>query len=342
MNTALRDLIRNCDQSCRISYKLNRANDSGVSGKVLLTGGIFVDLTWTLDSLPCPGGDSYAKAELMSVGGCAVNAARGLRLLEIPHLLIAPLGTGPYADFAEQVLSGEGYDFKIRVQDQDCACCLCLVDRTGERTFIAVPGVEYKFRPEWIRDISLTDTDMIYLSGFDSAEKNGFVYLDKYREKNENCRIFFDAGARINFTDPKVLDMLYSLESIIHLNRLELELMTGDKDLLKALEIMEKRSKGPLILTLDKDGTLISFKNMRRLLTVEEKKVRDATGAGDAHAAGIIAGLMSGLDLEDSCEIGNAAAGMAVGRLGAGMYAEDAAESRKLICSKLAEQNRRS
>jgi sugar/nucleoside kinase (ribokinase family) len=49
---------------------------------------------------------------------------------------------------------------------------------------------------------------------------------------------------------------------------------------------------------------------------VPEAEVRDPTGAGDAHAAGLVAGLARGMDLADAVRLGNVVAGATVEAMG--------------------------
>lgn len=298
-------------------------------GRVLVPGGAFVDVTLSLDHMPPVGGDSYAEEKLVAIGGCALNVAHALRLMEIPHKLKVPIGTGPYAAIVHKQLLEDGYkgDDFIMVEtvpgaahNPDCGYCLCMVDAQGERTFVVVPGVENHFQPEWLSDVALDSYDMIYLSGFDLTETNGMVYLNKLKaEKPKDCTVFFDAGARVNFITDESFDALFSLDPIFHLNRLELELITGSTDPQEGLRQLCARTRSPVILSLDIDGALVACQgcNTIKHYPVVPRPVLDATGAGDSHSASIIAALCLGANLHDAITLGNEIAGMAIGQLGA-------------------------
>lgn len=286
-------------------------------GRVLIVGGAFVDVTLGLAHMPVVGGDSYAKELNVGLGGCALNVAHILKQLQIPLDLKVPVGKGPYAMIVGKQLQEDGYEPLVTDPQHDCGYCLCMVDNDGERTFVVVPGVENHMQPEWFRDISLEHSDLIYISGFDITEENGECYLRHYDQKQPHTQIYFDAGARVDFITSESFEHLLSFSPILHLNRLELSLITKCSEAEEALQQLEQRCAGPIILSLDKDGCIVAFKGERVHFPVTPQPVTDATGAGDAHSAGIIAALMSGANLAAAIELGHRIACSALSQIGA-------------------------
>lgn len=292
------------------------------SGEVMIIGGAFVDVTLGIEHLPVHGGDMYAKELNVGLGGCATNVAHLLRQLNINHAIRVPIGNGSYAATVEKQLKADGYGDESFIYDRsmpnDCGYCLCMVDAQGERTFILVPGIEYYFKDEWLTNVDLSTCSMLYLVGFDITEDNGMVYMNKLKKDlNPNCTVFFDSGARIPFVTEQTWEALLEFNPILHLNRLELELITKHKDLKTALEIMAKKTSAPVILSLDKDGTVVSYQGKYYHFGITPQSVVDATGAGDSHCAGIIAALMQGYDLTKAIEAGNKIAAVAIKQVGA-------------------------
>lgn len=286
-------------------------------GKALVLGGAFVDVSLQLDHIPPVGGDSYAKEINTGVGGCAINVAHILRLLGISHQIRVPIGNGPYAQLSYEQLLKDGYQEQSFIHDPnsayDCAYCLCLIDRNGERTFIAVPGIENHMQSSWLKDVAIEDFDLIYLAGFDLSDDNGLVYLNEIkRRKKEHAIIFFDAGARVNFIKPEAFELLVSMNPILHLNYMEMELITNSDDLEQGLALLGKLTSSPVILSLDKAGAIVSYQGHHYHFTVQEQKVVDATGAGDSQSAGIIAALLKGATLEQAMYLGNTLAGKCI------------------------------
>ncbi len=286
-------------------------------GKVLIVGGAFVDVTLALEEMPEIGGDSYAQELKVGMGGCAMNVANIMLQEKIPLDLQVPLGAGPYAQLVAKQLAADGYEPLVVDPTYDCAYCLCFVDKHGERTFIAVPGVENHMQAQWFDKVSLEQADLIYIAGFDVTEGNGELYFSHYAHKQPHTQIFFDAGPRVHFMTKESLAALLALQPILHLNRLELRLITGITDPEEALCSLEQRCAGPIILSLDAEGCLVSFQGERVLFPVQREPVVDATGAGDAHSSGIIAALLTGASLDEAIAYGHSLAVQAIAQIGA-------------------------
>lgn len=312
----------------RSSLVFNHLKDKPCLGKALVLGGAFVDVTLALDHLPPVGGDSYAQELNIGVGGCAINVAHIERILGIDHKIKVPIGHGPYATLSHEQLLKDGYgeqDLIVKPDSPyDCAYCLCMIDKNGERTFIAVPGIENHMQQEWLHDIAWEEFDLIYFAGFDLTDNNGLTYLQEVKErKKPSAVVFFDAGARVNFIKPEAFELLMSLNPILHLNRMELELITKEKDLGRGLEKLQHLTSAPIILSLDIDGAVVSYQGNYYHFPVSPQKVVDATGAGDSHSAGIIAALLKGATLEHALYLGNNLASYCIQQVGARLSLPD-------------------
>lgn len=321
------------ENSDSFDFSLEKILQARPNAEVKIIGGAFVDVTLGLDKMPVTGGDSYARELNKGVGGCALNVAHALRTLDINHQLQVPIGNGPYADIVKQQLLADGYTEANFIYDEDlkkdCGYCMCMVDRDGERTFVVVPGIENHVKREWFDNLDLSNAGMVYISGFDLNERNGEIYLTRLREelnKPENqgkCTVFFDAGARLKFISRESFDILLSLNPILHLNRMELELLTGQRDIQKGINSLASRTSAPVIVSLDKDGCCVAYKSFYGTFKVQQLPVVDATGAGDCHSAGIIAALMKGKCLNEAINAGNALAAECISHIGARLNIEN-------------------
>jgi len=80
--------------------------------------------------------------------------------------------------------------------------------------------------------------------------------------------------------------------------------------------VQKKTGAKEVVMTRGKDGMMIfSGKNIMQVPTFA-RQVFDVTGAGDTVIAAIALGLVSGLDLTESCILANYAAGVVVGQVG--------------------------
>ncbi len=75
---------------------------------------------------------------------------------------------------------------------------------------------------------------------------------------------------------------------------------------------------GVVVMTLGSEGALVLYNNeIAKVEAYEVQEVLDTTGAGDAFAAGLIAGFIEGLDWLQAARLGCAVAAIKVRHLGA-------------------------
>jgi rfaE bifunctional protein kinase chain/domain len=93
-------------------------------------------------------------------------------------------------------------------------------------------------------------------------------------------------------------------------------------------ETIMRQCGASLLITRGSEGMSL-FERGARPVTIRARarQVYDVTGAGDTVVATLALGLAAGLSLENSCRLGNLAAGMVVGELGASTISLEALES---------------
>ena len=71
----------------------------------IVIGAAMLDIVMEIDRIPKSGTDVYAKGQSMMVGGCAYNVADILsKHFRCKLHIVAPIGTGMYADFIRKEL----------------------------------------------------------------------------------------------------------------------------------------------------------------------------------------------------------------------------------------------
>ena len=68
-----------------------------MTGRVIHTGQVVIDLTLRIEAIPEPGGDVFANESSMAVGG-GFNVLAAARRLGAETLYAGPLGEGPFAE----------------------------------------------------------------------------------------------------------------------------------------------------------------------------------------------------------------------------------------------------
>ncbi len=283
--------------------------------KILVIGSSVCDVIIRVHHIPRPEEDENIISQTLSIGGCAYNIASMLRYLQVPHTLFSPIGTGIYGDFVrEQFL--HNHIPLLLIAKQKNGCCYCLVDDSGERTFLCEHGAEYLFKKEWFDSLNVNDYDCVYICGLEIEEKSGDIIID-FLSHNPHLQIYFAPGPRINHISQKKLQKLFDLHPIIHLNLSEILSYTQQNSLIKAVNDLYSQIQQSLIVTLGDKGCY--YFDGKQDITVPSMKaeVVDTIGAGDAHMGAFIAFQTLGYSVKESLQKANQHAAKVVQQQGA-------------------------
>lgn len=286
----------------------------------LVIGSTCVDVIINIDHIPHTGEDIHPYSQTMALGGCAFNVAYMMKLLNAPHTLISPVGSGTYGDYTANRLKALGIPVSIHVPEQENGCCYCLVEASGERTFMSIHGVEYTFQKSWMEPYSSENYRFAYVCGLEIEEKTG-INLIEYLEEQKNLEVFYAPGPRgVQIPKEKTARMM-ALHPILHINQQEALDMSGQTDYKMAARRLQAATNNIVIITLGKQGAYCLDKDGTGFLTpaVPVEKVVDTIGAGDAHAGAILACLTRGLSLREAVACANRVAAAVVENKGSSL-----------------------
>lgn len=290
-------------------------------GKTLVFGSTVVDVVIKVPSLPTTAQDVNIISQHHQLGGCAYNVAHILQLAQVPHQLCSPVGCGVYGDFVARSLEERNIPIFARLQDTANGCCYCLVEPSGERTFLSHHGAEYLFRREWFTQQVLEEADSIYICGLELEEETS-PDLVAFLEEQGQFQIFFAPGPRITTIRKDFLNRIFALSPILHLNEQEACSFTGTESLQDALFQLHERTGNDVIVTQGAEGSSCFHHGKIHFVPSNKTRVVDTIGAGDAHIGTIIAGLHLGMELSQAIEIANAVSAAVVSVAGASLSKE--------------------
>ena len=272
----------------------------------LIIGSTCVDVILNIHHLPKTEENLRPTAQHMSLGGCAYNVSHIVRLMNAPHTLISPVGSGMYGDYVAKQFEAEGIPVAVRVPDRENGCCYCLVEATGERTFLSYHGAEYTFQQAWMEPYPASDYGLAYVCGLEIEEPTG-VNLVAYLEANPSLQVFYAPGPRVNRIDREKNDRLLALRPMLHVNELEATSWSGQATYQEAAAHLHAITGNTVIVTLGEAGAYCVDRTGRAFLTpaTPVQQVVDTIGAGDAHAGAIIAGLTMDWPLERAVAYAN-------------------------------------
>ena len=216
-----------------------------------------------------------------------------------------------------EFLHERGIESHLPQIDGDNSWCLAFVEPDGERSFVTVTGVENNWTPDILRQIDIQEDSLIFLSGYQLVPSADEVVVSWLESLDQNVEIIIDLGPRIGDVSPVIVNRLLALNSIVTLNRDEARFIGIDDPLEKSTATWSEQHDCTVIVRLDKDGAYYYRSNIDAgWVEPYAASAVDTIGAGDSHAAGLIAGLSSNWCLVDSISLGNAVASYVVERPG--------------------------
>lgn len=295
----------------------------GALKRIMVIGSTCVDIIINIDHLPKTEEDIHPTNQSMALGGCAYNVASMIQLFQVPLTLISPVGTGFYGEYVEKELEKKGFPVNVHVTDQDNGCCYCLVEASGERTFMSYHGAEYTFRKSWMLPFESEQFDMSYVCGLEIEEPTGLELIE-YLESHPERELFYAPGPRGIRISKEKTDRIYALHPILHINQLEAKELSGANTTEGAAQILSSQTGNSVIITLGEQGTYCLEKNGDRyLLPGVPAVIVDTIGAGDSHIGAVMASLSMGCSMKEAIQNANRAASAVVGVKGASLTAEE-------------------
>lgn len=295
-------------------------NWRNIMKRLLIIGSTCVDVILRLDHLPTTGEDMHP-VQRFAMGGCAFNVAQVPKAYDVDLCFVTPIGDhGVFSDFVRAHLSNAGFRGPITVPDSENGCCYCLVERSGERTFLSVHGVEYSFHAEYMDAFAGERFDFTYICGLEVEEKTGgelVAWLEAHPDIAGT--VVYAPGPRGIEVDAARTARILAMHPILHLNEQEAQaLADAETDpVLSAAQALHAKTQNMVVVTRGADGVLwISADGSVHTAPSVPATVVDTIGAGDSHCGAVLTGLTLGWTEEDTMRFANQVASEVVAQEG--------------------------
>jgi len=273
-----------------------------MTGRLVHTGQVVVDLVMAVPALPPPGGDVLASSTNLLPGGgfnvMAAAARSGARVL-----YAGSHGIGGFGDLVRSALAAEGVELAHEpMSEVDTGIVVVLVDATVERTFATGTGAEGLLRAELLDRVTPKNDDVVYVSGYSWLHEINRAALVEWLPRLPGSKILFDPGPLITDIDPGDLHDLLSTIDIVSCTAREADVL-GE---LPPVAVIREGAKG---CRVHENGRITDVPGF-------PVDVVDTTGAGDTHCGVLAAELLRGSTVLDAAVRANAAAALSVTRRG--------------------------
>jgi sugar/nucleoside kinase (ribokinase family) len=288
---------------------------------VLCAGIVVADYVCTpIAHLPAAGELVMADRILLTIGGCAANAAVDLVKMGVRAAVVGRVGGDSAGRVVIDLLSQAGVDVSaVRVSPNRDTSQTLIVNVAGQdRRFIHTFGANADFSAADIPLDRVRQCRVLYLGG----------YLLTPRVRQEELIPVFAAaqaaGAKtvLDVAVPEHANYLPRLEGLLpHVdvflpNHHEAAIITGEPDPLKQAEIFHRLGAKTAVVTLGGEGAVLVGRGVHLRSGVFEVPFVDGSGGGDAFDAGFVYGLLNDLDPEDCLRVASALGASCVRAIG--------------------------
>ena len=320
-----------------------------MTGRVVHTGQVVIDLTLRIEALPEPGGDVFADEAGMGLGG-GYNVLVAARRLGVETLFAGTLGRGPFSQAADAGLAAIGAVHVGARVDGDLGYCVAMTDARAERTFVSAAGAETRDPLDAFDRLEVGAEDVVYVSGYSLAHAANTAALERLVRRlvgsagrtgdggggrsgggarggggaagGRPGAVLFDVSPMVGTAPMESLEMVGALDPIWSLNEREAGILAArlgldapDGDRAATAEALARRL-GPVLVRAGASGSwFASDDGLIRTPSVSVKPV-DTNGAGDAHSGVLAAALARGVALPVALRWANAAGALSTTRRG--------------------------
>lgn len=290
--------------------------------RLLIIGSTCVDVILRLDHLPTTGEDMHP-VQRFAMGGCAFNVAQVPKAYDVDLRFVTPIGDhGVFSDFVRAHLDNAGFRGPITVPNSENGCCYCLVERSGERTFLSVHGIEYSFHAEYMAAFAGERFDYTYICGLEVEETTGgelVAWLEAHPDIAGT--VVYAPGPRGIEVDADRTERILAMHPILHLNEQEAQALAGmsgsENHILAAAQALHAKTGNMVIVTCGAGGVLwISADGSVHSAPSVPSTVVDTIGAGDSHCGAVLTGLTLGWSEDDTMRFANQIASEVVAQEG--------------------------
>jgi len=247
------------------------------------------------------GGKMEVEEVLIVSGGGATNTAVSFARKELKTAIVAEMGNDPQSLLIHKDLEQDMVDTRLLVQEpsETTAVSVVLISADGGRSIMVHRGASAMLTGH---DIPLEDLETRWLHISSLGGNMELLKSILKWAKAKNVRVSFNPGLKEIKHKEKLISLL-SLVEILFVNRDEARELWGidysDDELWNSPQSLP--GAYVTVITDGSRGGKVSLNGKVSFFDAEKvKKVVDTTGAGDAFASGMVAGVLYGKTYEQS------------------------------------------
>ena len=280
-------------------------------------GEVVLDWVTEVPCFPKPDEKIDALSENYFPGGVTANYLVALARLEGRCGFIGAVGDDSYGDLLIDDFLKENIDtsYIVRKPNKKTPVNFIFVAK-GEKSIIQSPHMQTtKLNIEELQESSIADSKLLHTTMIHQELTEKALEI----AKNNNIKVSIDLESQIALRGWNKLKNGLLKADVLLPNKEGARLITNSSSPQKAAKILVKKGVPVVIITLGKNGALITTNDyQKKIPAYRVENPVDTTGAGDTFSGAFSLGYwIKGWGLEKSCRFGNAAASLKIQKLGA-------------------------
>lgn len=241
-------------------------------------------------------------------GGCAGNIAYNLKLLGGNPTPMATVGQdfGPYREHFEQC--GITLDHVREIPDLFTAQAFITTDLDDNQLTAFHPGAMMRSYENHVRDVADVGFGIVGPDGYEAMLQNAREFAEL------GIDFIFDPGQAMPLFNGEELRTMIGQASYVTVNDYESSLLEDKTGL--STEQIASQVKAYIITRGPKGSDVHTAEGQIHIPAANAMRVVDPTGCGDAYRAGLIFGLMKGMDLATAGRIASLMGALKIEHLG--------------------------
>ncbi|MCV2866114.1 PfkB family carbohydrate kinase [Albidovulum sediminicola] len=283
-----------------------------MTGRLIQLSGVIVDHIYWVEAVPRAGEEAIVRRSAICAGG-GYNAMVAARRAEMAVAYAGTLGTGPFAEIAAAALLAEGIEtLRPRLAGADQGCCTCLIDRAGERTFVASSGADGIVTSADLDGLAVAADDWCLLSGYALGYRESRAALTGWLEARAGqVQLVFDPSPLVAEIPEGSCAAALGAATWLSANRAEAAALVGRADPGDAAAALARGRRGGAIVRDGANGCFLACDGgAARHVPGHPVHAIDTNGAGDAHIGAFIAALADTGDALYAARFANIAAAL--------------------------------
>ena len=289
--------------------------------EVLCAGIIVADhVCHPVSHLPGAGELVMTDKMLLTIGGCAANAAVDLTKMGVAVSVVGRVGDDVFGRVVGDLLREQGVDTSaIRTTLGEDTSQTLIVNVSGQdRRFIHTFGANAVFRAADIPLDLVKRCRVLYLGGYlvmpQIIQDELVPVFTAARKAGVQTVLDVVVPGRSEYLSR--LDRLLPQVDVFLPNNHEAELMTNEADPIKQAEVFRRLGAKTVVITMGGEGSVLVSEDHRLRAGVFSVPLVDGSGGGDAFDAGFIYGLLKGMNAEDCLRVASALGASCVRAIG--------------------------